>query len=83
LPEYDDVLSAIFRLNDGWEVELSSVFRSISKESLMLRLPETVLSTVMSSDLWIVPLYDLLSIEVVADSELTPGGQKELLTSIE
>lgn len=80
MPEYD-VLSAIFRLKVGRDVELSSVFRSISKESLMLRLPEIVLSTVMSSDLWIVPLYDLLSTEVVADSELTPGGQKELFTS--
>lgn len=59
----------------------------------MLLFPETVLSMVKSSDLCVVPLYDLLSIEAVADSdllsievvansELTPGERMELLTNV-
>jgi hypothetical protein len=66
------------RLNDINVLELSAVFLSASllfRENLMVFFPEIVLSTVTSSDLCAVPLYDLLLTEVVADSELAPHAR--------
>jgi hypothetical protein len=65
-------------LKDISVLELSAVFLSASpllRENLTVFFPEILLSTVTSSDLCTVPLYDLLLTEVVADSELAPGAR--------
>lgn len=79
-----------FRVQGRFDVELSSGFPSIPIciGRVSRHVPETVLSSVMSSDLCIVSLQDLLSSvcplrEVVTDSELTSGGRKELRTNTE
>lgn len=82
--------TSAFVYRAGFDVELPSVFPStpICIGSVTPHVPETVLSSVMSSDLCIVLLQDLLSSvcplrEVVTDSELTSGGRKVLRTSTE
>lgn len=80
-------LSVSLRENRLLEVALSSVFWSVSinKGPLPLRLSVTVLSIVISSDLCIASLPDILLsgwpfIDVVAESDETSGGENGLRT---
>lgn len=80
-------LSVGLRENRLLEVALSSVFWSVSIKMgpLPRRLTETVLSMVISSDLCIASLPDILLsgwpfIDVVAESDETSGGENGLRT---